>query len=264
MKPLKPDLEWTAQDETCCLVYPEEKLVDYVMNGLTSTERVNLELHLEVCDICSVRVTEWTKVLEPDARMDDQESTTYFHASEDCKPSKRVRRRLMCAAYARSFQSRFQVSKPVVLRTLVGVMFIGLIVGLMSLQEPDRQTVGAFEHTLNQRIADMQGEGTERYAIQPLEPFFGSGSVWIKRQSGEMLIVVNGLHALEETDYQVWLQEEDLLSSAGLMHVQELLGKSYYYGFGAENAKRIVVSMEPKGGSRRPTGIEAVLVNMEP
>ena len=108
------------------------------------------------------------------------------------------------------------------------------------------QTHAAFEHAVSQRIADMQSEDTERYVIQPIEPFW-RGLVWLKRGSGEMLIVVNGLHSLEEKDYQVWLQDEDRLSSAGFMLVQGPQGKSYYYGYGAEKAKRIVVSMEPKG-----------------
>ena len=82
------------------------------------------------------------------------------------------------------------------------------------------QTHAAFEHAVSQRIADMQSEDTERYVIQPIEPFYGGGLVWLKRGSGEMLIVVNGLHSLEEKDYQVWLQDEDRLSSAGFMLVQ--------------------------------------------
>lgn len=155
----------------------------------------------------------------------------------------------MRAAYIRSFRSKVRIRKHAAFQAISGALLILLIAGLFTLKGNDVQTQAAFEHTVSQRIADMQSDDTERYVIQPVEPFYGSGSVWLKRGSGEMLIVVNGLHSLQETDYQVWLQDEERLSSAGFMLVQGPQGKSYYYGVGAENAKRIVVSMEPKGGA---------------
>lgn len=264
MKQLKPERKGADFYALHCTMYPEEKLVDYVLNRLTFAEGLNIELHLKSCEACSVMVSEWAELLETDVATANRDSTNLHYAAERYKPSACIRRRLMYAAYLHSFRQRFRIHKHVVLRLVTGTLLIALIAGLFTLKGSNGQSVGAFEYTVNQRIANMQGKGTERYAIQPAEPFFGSGSVWLKRDSGEMLIVVNGLHVLEETDYQVWLQEDDQVSSVGFMLVQGPSGKSYYYGFGAEKAKRVVVSMEPKGGSRSPTGIEAVLVNMGP
>ncbi|MEC0306107.1 anti-sigma factor [Paenibacillus lautus] len=298
MKHSKQDHERFAQDNFDCPLYPEEKLVDYVMKRLPYVERMNVEHHLKECKTCSGTAAEWADLMgaegiatpshESDVieqelfRSGDihgeplvgstQSSGTMTAIRESMKnqaagghmPPKRLRSRLLLTAYIRSFRSKIRIRKHVAWQAISGVLFILLIAGLFTLKGNDAQTHAAFEHTVSQRIADMQSEDTERYIIQPVEPFYGSGSVWLKRGSGEMLIVVNGLHSLEEKDYQVWLQDEDRLSSAGFMLVQGPHGKSYYYGFGAEKAKRIVVSMEPKGGSRRPTGPEAVLVNMGP
>lgn len=298
MKHSKQDHEFLAQDNVDCSLYPEEKLVDYVMKRLPYAESMNIERHLKECEICSGTAAEWAKLMgavdlvmpsypvdEHESQLDRGcdhgeplvrstqpagagmafgESTNKNKFSDDPMPQSRVRSRLMRAAYIRSIQGRLRIKKHVVLQALSGALLILLIAGLFIMKGNEGQTHAAFEHAVSQRIADMQSEDTERYVIQPIEPFYGSGSVWLKRGSGEMLIVVNGLHSLEEKDYQVWLQDEDRLSSAGFMLVQGPQGKSYYYGYGAEKAKRIVVSMEPKGGSRRPTGPEAVLVNMGP
>lgn len=113
-------------------------------------------------------------------------------------PPDRLRHRLMRAAYIRSFRSKLRIRKHAAMQAISGALLILLIAGLFTLKGNDVQTQAAFEHTVSQRIADMQSEDTERYVIQPVEPFYGSGSVWLKRGSGEMLIVVNGLHSLQE------------------------------------------------------------------
>ena len=175
------------------------------------------------------------------------ESTNKNKFSDEPMPQSRVRKEAHACGLYTVNQGRLRIKKHVVLQALSGAPLILLIAGLFIMKGNEGQTHAAFEHAVSQRIADMQSEDTERYVIQPIEPFYGGGLVWLKRGSGEMLIVVNGLHSLEEKDYQVWLQDEDRLSSAGFMLVQGPQGKSYYYGYGAEKAKRIVVSMEPKG-----------------
>lgn len=298
MKLSKHNLEHLVQGDIGCTAYPEEKLVDYVMKRLPYAESRNLELHLKECEACSGTAEEWADLMGAEnLAMPFHESDVFgqeLFRSRDMDgeqlgstqpagtepairgavqdqapddgpmPPDRLRHRLMRAAYIRSFRSKVRIRKHAALQAISGALIILLIAGLFTLKGNDVQTQAAFEHTVSQRIADMQSDDTERYVIQPVEPFYGSGSVWLKRGSGEMLIVVNGLHSLQEKDYQVWLQDEERLSSVGFMLVQGPQGQSYYYGFGAENAKRIVVSMEPKGGSRSPTGPEAVLVNMGP
>ncbi|WFB60337.1 anti-sigma factor [Paenibacillus sp. BR1-192] len=283
MKLSKHNLEHLVQGDSGCTAYPEEKLVDYVMKRLPYAESRNLELHLKECEACSGTAAEWAGLMgaenlampfhESDVfgqelfrsrEMDgEQLGSTQPAGTEPAirgavqdqapndgpMPPDRLRHRLMRAAYIRSFRSKVRIRKHAALQAISGALLILLIAGLFTLKGNDVQTQAAFEHTVSQRIADMQSDDTERYVIQPVEPFYGSGSVWLKRGSGEMLIVVNGLHSLQEKDYQVWLQDEERLSSAGFMLVQGPQGKSYYYGFGAENAKRIVVSMEPKGGA---------------
>ena len=75
-------------------------------------------------------------------------------------------------------------------------------------------------------------------------------------------MVLEGLYSLAGRDYQVWLGEQEHLQSGGILSVNDRDGRSYYYGGGAAEAVRIVISMEPKGGSSRPTGPEAVRLNI--
>lgn len=297
MKHVKSDLEYLAEQQPGCPLYPEEKLVDYAMNRLSRLESVLLERHLNECARCAGAAAEWMTLLggsvvdtandvlfdgasnrEAESNKGSAENYVYrdrapiYEAWEDRagypntpagqEPSPRLRRKLMHAAYLRAIVSRIRVKPYVVWQVLAGGLLIMLVIGLFSLKNGLGQEEATIEHTVNQRIAHMQSEDTERYVIQPIEPFYGSGSVWLKRASGEMLIVVNGLHSLEEKDYQVWLQNGGQLSSAGFMLVPGTQARGYYYGYVTKDAERIVVSMEPKGGSLKPTGPEAVLVDM--
>jgi len=264
-----------------CPLYPEEKLADYAMNRLSEADRCAVERHLQHCEACARTAAEWQAILgeavgfgdsplqearegEIHGGVDAEPAFSAGQASErpEPEPSQRLRKRLMRAAYARSLRKRAAAHRRYALQAIAGAALLVLFAGLFAWKGAAGKEE-TFDHAVNQRIAHMQSADTERYAIQPVEPFYGSGSVWLKRGSGEMLIVVNGLYSLKEKDYQVWLQDEDELSSAGFMLVQGTQGRSYYYGFGAKKAKRIVVSMEPKGGSLRPTGPEAVLVEFE-
>ncbi|CAM3390311.1 MULTISPECIES: anti-sigma factor domain-containing protein [Paenibacillus] len=266
-----------------CPLYPEEKLADYAMNRLSEADRSAVERHLRHCEACARTAAEWQAILgeaggfsgglvqeasegEIPGGFDAEPAFSTGKASDRTEPkpepSQRLRKRLMRAAYARSLRKRAAANRRYALQAIAGAALLALFVGLFASKGAAGKEE-TFDHAVNQRIAHMQSADTERYAIQPVEPFYGSGSVWLKRGSGEMLIVVNGLYSLKEKDYQVWLQDEDQLSSAGFMLVQGTQGRSYYYGFGAKKAKRIVVSMEPKGGSLRPTGPEAVLVDFE-
>lgn len=268
-----------------CPLYPEEKLADYAMNRLSDADRSAVERHLQHCEACARTAAEWQAILGEAGGFGESlvqevpqrdlpggiDAEPAFGSGQACdrpepmpepEPSKRVRKRLMRAAYARSLRKRAAANRRYALQAIAGAALLALFVGLFASKGAAGKEE-TFDHAVNQRIAHMQSADTERYVIQPVEPFYGSGSVWLKRGSGEMLIVVNGLYSLKEKDYQVWLQDEDQLSSAGFMLVQGTQGRSYYYGFGAKKAKRIVVSMEPKGGSLRPTGPEAVLVDIE-
>lgn len=300
MKHSKSGLEYLAEQYPGCPLYPEEKLVDYAMGRLSALESHHLERHLATCARCAGTVVEWQNLLGAEAGAithdmplgtaatsqegvmvrdgdehavyDDIPSVAEWNLTSDAypgvtaahEPSARLRSKLMRAAYKRAIVRRIK-SRPwpfIASQALAGALLVMLVIGLFSFKNDLGQQEATFEHTVNQRIAHMQSEDTERYVIQPVGPFYGSGSVWLKRASGEMLIVVKGLHSLEEKDYQVWLQNGNQLSSAGFMLVPGPQGRSYYYGVVTGDAERIVVSMEPKGGSLRPTGPEAVLVEM--
>jgi len=87
-----------------------------------------------------------------------------------------------------------------------------------------------------------------------------SGEVWLDNRSGEMLLILSGVGPEYELDYQAWSMKEDLLRSIGLLKMTDRAGYLYVRDPLMGEPDHIIVSAEPKGGSRFPTGPEKIRI----
>lgn len=280
MNPLKQEPDAKGREAGACQLMAEEKLVDYVMGHLADAEKERIAGHLGDCPTCNRTVREWMEMLPspPIPRTSPlsvglQEMGTEKSGclepgirgqqGHGVYPGQRLRRKLMFKASIRFARLKLKSHRKRIAGGLAAAFALVLVLGLFGLPESGTKQAPTMEKIIHDRIADLQQyPGTEKFMIQPLNRLYDSGSVWIRRESGEMLIVVDGLNTLAEQDYRVWLQDEKRLELAGILIVNDRKGPSYYYGYGAGKTNKIVVSMEPKGGGRIPTRPEAVLVEM--
>lgn len=263
-----------------CAELPEEKLVDFVMNRLGESDRFSVAEHVAHCAHCTERLKEWELLMEvpemqslclPQHDADKgngglailQEPLSAGPVCESAELPARLGRKLRVRASLRSLRLRIMRNRRFIFPgAAAAALALFLFVGLNTLKHQADPSSESFERQVSTKIAFMQSAEYKKYPIAPLPPYHGSGGVWINPDSGELLIVVDGLTPSEEKDYQVWLQHEQQSFSAGMMLTRNLQGKGYYYGYGIMNPDRIVISLEPKGGSRMQTGPETVRINV--
>lgn len=283
-----------------CGLFTEEQLVDFVMGQLPPGKQARILEHRNHCRFCDVMINEWSELLgraglgisidytissaqSPAADVvGAAESNLDFYASSNGErhpqglshsqpdllhhPPRRLRGRLMLSFKLRSLCKKWSAHRSrYTYGTLGGIAVFMLICGLFTLRPQGwiGGDHGRLERDISQQIHLIQSVDTEQYIIEPHPPYYGEGTVWLKRESGEMLIVVDGLHSVVEKDYQIWLEMKNEASSPGILSITHPQGKSYYHGYGAGEAERLIISLEPKGGSRVQTGPEAVWVDMK-
>ena len=249
------------------------------MGHLPDAEKDRIAGHLEDCPLCFETVRDWTELASSppipetphvdfgmpgaEAAGTDRFRLNTGRQNGEAYPRKRLRKQLMVQAMIRSVRMKLRAHRNRIAGGLAAAFALVLVLGLFGVPEDRSEQEPSMKKIIHDRIAYLQQRpGTEKYVIQPLNRLYDSGSVWIRRESGEMLIVVDGLNSLAEQEYRVWLQDEERLQRAGILVVNGN-GPSYYYGHGAGKANKIVVSMEPKGGGRLSARPEAVLVEMD-
>lgn len=179
-------------------------------------------------------------------------------------PSARLGRKMRLLARLRSLEKGFVRRRRYLVPAAAAAVVAGCVVaGLFSFKHREMPSADSIDQAFTSKIAVMQSANYDQYRIPPLPPLHGSGGVWIDRDSGEMLIVIEGLQPPEEKAYQVWLQHEQRSVSMGMLMTGMAEGKGYYYGYGTMDPDQIVISLEPKGGSRVPTGSEALRVSVD-
>ncbi|WP_152400202.1 anti-sigma factor [Paenibacillus cellulositrophicus] len=179
-------------------------------------------------------------------------------------PSARLGRKMRLLARLRSLEKGFVRRRRYLVPAAAAAVVAGCVVaGLFSFKHREMPSADSIDQAFTSKIAVMQSANYDQYRIPPLPPLHGSGGVWIDRDSGEMLIVIEGLQPPEEKAYQVWLQHEQRSVSMGMLMTGMAEGKGYYYGYGNMDPDQIVISLEPKGGSRVPTGPEALRVSVD-
>jgi len=181
----------------------------------------------------------------------------------------RLRARVLRAARVRQAFRRWrrywrEYSRRFVPAASAGLVFVLFIVGLMRVLD-GREPIPAVEIKPAAEQTQMLWQpGAAKYTAiadsgnrQPI-----SGEVWINARSGEMLLILNGLGPLYESEYQVWGLREDWLYSYGLLTSHDGIGYLYIQKQRWDEPEQIIVSVEPKGGSRYPTGPEAIRIGL--
>ncbi|MCJ8012375.1 anti-sigma factor [Paenibacillus sp. KQZ6P-2] len=271
----RPENGNEAEDAVCHFL-PEEKLVDYVMNRLPESERAGVAVHAATCSHCAERLQEWEQVMQlpelegfcltvdgVDGSVDDGHHIEVPSPERSLIPPARMGRKLRMRAYLRSAGIWFARNRRFILPGAASAaVAVFLLAGLFSMKQQVVPSAESIDGEVSSKIAVMQSAAYEQYPISPMPPMHGSGGVWINRNSGELLIVVDGLKPTREKDYQIWLQQEQQPVSDGMLLTRNSHGKGYYYGYGPVDPDQIVISLEPKGGSHVQTGPVALRIKV--
>jgi len=242
------------------------KIVDLLLGRLPAWEQRAVKDHTLRCPRCRKRFDEWNEWLGEDR---DMPAATEEAADKTrlVSPRRTVKDKLRIHVLMRKLRNGFK-PRPVLVSAVLGMIVLTLFGLFGPLAALERQNTSNIWNTdrdiLNQMSIQIQPD-TVKYDLVPSAiASQARGFAWVNKQGGEMLILIEGLHPMENRDYQVWFIWDAKHSNIGLLRWNNGKAHLHYRGQEVRNAIDLVVSLEPKGGSWYPTGPDAVRGNLQP
>ncbi|WP_164669284.1 anti-sigma factor [Virgibacillus doumboii] len=238
---------------------PEQKIIDFVLGNLNEEENAQITQHTKKCQACQEVLEEWQDTFD-----------TEEQRSEQLQPSNLLKKRLDKSIErednAAEKKKRKQKPKPVYLLGSLAAVLV-LSIGLTT-QFGNKTNTAVDEQVIyNDEIREERIQSkpnTEQLEIIPVSQFDQvSGNVWINDSTREMLVEIDGLTNLEGRNYQLWIIDTDDNIEGELLPIQNGSVRIFYQGKVVDQVKLIKTSVEPAGGSVKPTGPETFTVDVK-
>ena len=228
---------------------PEEKIIDLALGNITSADELaELEHHLASCARCQHKLSAWRRMTETESNIE---------------PSAALKEKIWQDVTAE--KPRRKAAKVPVIVSIAAAAVLLFALGLYQL----KPTVDspAMEVAQNDDIAEenlLHYPETKQLAIVPVSDFNHiRGNLWINNLTEEMLLEVDGLIRLKGQDYQLWIIYDNNDIQGELLSIEDGASRVLFKGPDIREFKLIKASVEPKGGSQKPTGPETFVVPLK-
>jgi anti-sigma-K factor RskA len=216
----------------------------YALDALTDVERRRFETHLLDCDTCAEEVRGM------------RETATRLATAAAHDAPERLRERVL-AQIARTRQLPPRVRRPVSTGARrvgwvlsAACLVLAVVLGVATLRA--ERTKDRAE-ALNREIAAVMAAPDARTVTAPVRPG-GSGTVVASRSLGKAVVVMAGLPRLTSSrTYELWLMGPRPPRPVGTMRPPAEGRPRPVLATGLGDATQIGVTVEPAGGSPRPT-----------
>ncbi|MFC4098130.1 anti-sigma factor domain-containing protein [Paenibacillus xanthanilyticus] len=254
--------------QTCSGLYAEEDFVDLLMNRKTAAEALIMRRHLAACADCRARADEWTDLLDeetPDAAGVIAGEGEKIAALE---PSAAVRLRL--ARHVRRAAIRKRVAdaarahrKALTVAAAAAVLFVSLASLLRTMHEPEeRRAEYVAEHEPRAMVL-VNNPQTASLRVHAAGDELGDGYVWFNGASREVFVLLEGLLPSADLDVRAWAENERGRENLGVLrHEEANLAHLYVRGRMLDQARHIVLTVEPSGGSIKPSAPDALVFRL--
>jgi anti-sigma-K factor RskA len=237
---------------------PHDLVGAYVMDAVDQADRAAFEQHLTGCDSCADEVREL------------RETVARMAATEDVRPRPELRDQTMQAA-ARLRQvppvvaEQAPRSRPRLLtfmretgRALRGQSWTVRVAALAAVGCLAVAVVfGAQMHGAQSRLNAARAQAHDVALV------LGAPDAVMSHRAGELVLTANGLPVLPRAwVYQVWLMGPAGDRSAGLLHAAHGKMAGPMLVTGLLSGDRVGLTVEPAGGSRRPTNRPILLLEL--
>ncbi|WP_235285749.1 anti-sigma factor [Paenibacillus tarimensis] len=238
-----------------CLRYTEEQWVDRIRGSISAEERFLMDTHAETCEECHGIRDEWHRLLAPGEiePLDDNEvlpllpssyERSLFRTVRGMRPNRSAVRGGWLAAAA--------------------CILVMLLIGGLSKLEGEAEPLGAYvSRQVPEAEAVMLAPDSSRYRALTIGSGEGEGYVWVSRDSQEVLLMLDGLPAHGQIDYQAWAVSGDRHDSLGVLSWSGSRAHLHVRSPLLQKSDNISISVEPLGGSVQPTGRETFLVLLQ-
>lgn len=246
-------------DKSACGV-PEERWIDWHLGRLLPAEAESLRRHRENCPACAEHSRKWAQLLgvaEPAA---------------DLAP--RRKERLRREARRRGIVRRASRTAAAALRRPAGLAIAGCALALLAfggfLYYGEEGRGGSEEALAPQQYAeqnapeaaDFMGRAdTVVYSMSPGgdDPLPGGlaavtkETVWINVRTHELFLLMEGMLPSDDRDVQAWAKTDGGEANLGLLKFHQNRAHLYAAHVQPELWDSLMLTIEPKGGSERPT-----------
>lgn len=251
---------------------PEERWVDWHLKRLPPEQALAMERHLAACSECRLVHRQWGEWLGVTG---SSETET---AAVPPMPPERVRRSLRFSLWRKRWKRRL-ARRPLVLAggalAAVMVLAVQLLTGV--LEGPVRETATASLKPIEYaQMHEPDGAvlmnlpDTKMFTMTPVyAPVMPESAgnkaitVWVNDRTGEIFVLVEGLLPAASSDVQAWGGYRQELTNLGLLEFHRAQGHLYSRDSRLPEVKEVAFTIEPKGGSLKPTAPETARVRLK-
>jgi hypothetical protein len=221
----------------------QEEMIDELLGKLPERKRTQLRAHLRSCADCRRLYREWQAILPAGDPLP--------------VPTPDLRRSLRLQVVRQKV--RGWIVRPYVWGGLAACLIAAvMLLGALKLSQPFTYSQPAVERIEGSSL--MHDPQAVLYPVDyPSQPRV-KGYIWLNGSSNRMLLLIEGLSPSEDRDYQAWAGWEGGYANMGLLKYSQGMSHLYIEGLPLRKIDNIIVSIEPKGGSRTPTQPETVIL----
>jgi anti-sigma factor RsiW len=252
---------------------PHDLVGAYVMDAVDQADRTAFEQHLTGCDSCAGEVRELretvarmaaTEDLRPRPELRDQtiQAAARLRQVPPVVAEQASRRRSRLAAFMRGTgraARRQSWTVRVAALAAVGCLAVAVVFGAQMHGAQNRlNTATARAHA----VAMVLG-APDAVMLTAKIKTGGTATVVMSHRAGELVLTANGLPVLPRAwVYQVWLMGPAGDRSAGLLHAAHGKMAGPMLVTGMLTGDKVGLTVEPAGGSRRPTNQPILLLQL--
>ncbi|WP_379160066.1 anti-sigma factor [Paenibacillus sp. sgz5001063] len=265
--------------------YSEEEWIDWIGNDIQGNKRAEMGFHLEECPVCRERYHTWLPLLAQPAPYEDEGLAGTKSAGEPtCSaeseplsvsaeqqyplyPSGSVRRNVRRRVRWTGWRRRLANLRPAYRRgaaalalcCAVGIMLLGLAGTERDGRSERNRYVSSYEP---QAMAVLNRPETVAYPLDWSRKDQFSGNVWYNGSSGELFVLIEDVALSDGLSIQAWAVKNGSRNTLGLVRIEETKGHLYVKGSQLGEADNIALTVEPTGGSLKPTSPDAAWVHL--
>jgi len=223
--------EWTEQDII-------DDLLGHIKDENTKRQLHN---HLTYCAHCQKLHEEWSKILPSVASLPP-------------KPGEHVKKRIYHTIGKK--ERSFRLNKRLLTACCMAFLLLGVgfVAGRWSMQ-PDVHQLG---HSISNVKTGVIPHQTHAYRVVPVHARNMDGYVWVNASTNDIMLFLDGLKPIQGRDYQAWLISNNNKENAGILQIDQNFAHVIVHHPDIPKVERIVISIEPQGGSAVQTGPNAI------
>jgi hypothetical protein len=228
--------------------WTEQEIIDDLLCELKDSRKsIALHNHFMYCKHCQNLHDYWSKVLKPEDETVD-----------DVQPSPMVKQRIYNTIAKPETRWKFHTKQWVAACIGVFLLASSFYVGRLSVHEAPVHPGPTMTGTKGEVRTGYLPNQKLAYRVVPVHNQNTDGYVWVNPNTKDIMLFLDGLKPIEGRDYQAWLVSNNDKENAGILQIDQSFAHVIVHNPHMPRVDRIIISIEPQGGSSVQTGPKAI------